>query len=443
MNDKDPPPFGYTFSEFLSDGAPSTYEGHGHGQSLLNDLESQHLTDFFSTTDPFDLPDSQAFPSAMDAKASAHDYNNWADFIAPATVHRVTTTIPDQAHLQHGFHHEQHYAPSLHTDYMGNTQDDLQAASTLFNNSQPSYSNSRSHNFHDPLTSSRNASATGASESSLNALPMVVTPHGPIHEQLAALIPNHHEQGTLDAQLAAQWAATSGGQQPFGPPLPNPDPVLKRSYSFGTDYSFSNPSGYIVPNGQDNEMHAVHSSIHHLQRSQHIPRTLVDIDGLGAGHSGSPIEHGRNLPVCVSDPDDDELLDEAPSSEDEEEEGSRPPKKRKKSTSRVSKDTPKKGARNAKNRKPSLMAESSKKKRTSAAAQRQQRENLTEEQKRNNHIHSEQKRRDLIKQGYEDLHELVPAVRGGGLSKSQVLMEAVNFLEKLIQDNDAYRQAVG
>jgi hypothetical protein len=49
----------------------------------------------------------------------------------------------------------------------------------------------------------------------------------------------------------------------------------------------------------------------------------------------------------------------------------------------------------------------------------------------------------LIKQGYKDLNEVVPAVRGGGLSKSQVLVEAAAFLEKLIEDNNNYRRVVG
>jgi len=85
-----------------------------------------------------------------------------------------------------------------------------------------------------------------------------------------------------------------------------------------------------------------------------------------------------------------------------------------------------------------------KKKRAPATTtQKTHRENLTEEQKRNNHILSEQKRRDLIKQGYKDLNEVVPAVRGGGLSKSQILVEAANFLEGLIEGNERYRGVIG
>lgn len=59
------------------------------------------------------------------------------------------------------------------------------------------------------------------------------------------------------------------------------------------------------------------------------------------------------------------------------------------------------------------------------------RDNLTEDQKRENHIQSEQKRRDLIRQGFNDLCSLVPELREGGYSKSVVLMHAANFLEDL------------
>ncbi|VUC34019.1 unnamed protein product [Clonostachys rosea] len=65
------------------------------------------------------------------------------------------------------------------------------------------------------------------------------------------------------------------------------------------------------------------------------------------------------------------------------------------------------------------------------------RENLSEEQKRENHIRSEQKRRTLIKEGFDDLCELVPGLRGGGFSKSTMLTIAAEWLEELLQGNEA------
>lgn len=63
------------------------------------------------------------------------------------------------------------------------------------------------------------------------------------------------------------------------------------------------------------------------------------------------------------------------------------------------------------------------------------RENLSEEQKRTNHILSEQKRRNLIRQGFDDLCSLVPSLRGGGFSKSAMLTQAADWLEELLQGN--------
>lgn len=65
------------------------------------------------------------------------------------------------------------------------------------------------------------------------------------------------------------------------------------------------------------------------------------------------------------------------------------------------------------------------------------RENLSEEQKRENHIKSEQKRRTLIKEGFDDLCELVPGLRGGGFSKSTMLAMAAEWLEDLLKGNKA------
>lgn len=68
------------------------------------------------------------------------------------------------------------------------------------------------------------------------------------------------------------------------------------------------------------------------------------------------------------------------------------------------------------------------------------RENLSEEQKRENHIKSEQKRRTLIKEGFDDLCELVPSLHGGGFSKSVMLSMAADWLEALISGNQQLRE---
>lgn len=71
------------------------------------------------------------------------------------------------------------------------------------------------------------------------------------------------------------------------------------------------------------------------------------------------------------------------------------------------------------------------------------RENLSEEQKRSNHIQSEQKRRNLIKQGFDDLTTMVPELRSGSLSKSNMLTEAARFIRKMRDENNALEALVG
>jgi hypothetical protein len=440
MGDKDPSPFGCMLLPSAARRQPSltpspdTFTGfldtpYDANHSLLTDVESQSIADFFTNTDPFHLSDPNVFPPPADSKDSVDDFASWGNFVTPATVHGVSTTIPDQAHLHNGYFNDHTYSqPPAPLTHLGNTQDDLQAASTLFHNSQSSYTNNRSHSFHGLPSSDRPPSANGSSNLDSNNKPMIITPHGPINEQLAALIPNHNREGTLDAQFAAQWVGTNAIQM-YENELDRPN--LKRSYTFGTDESFNNPAGYsgrLAPEGTDQMTHRMMHDMHPSQSSSRA----VGTNGAGNHH-----EHGRVLIAQSADLSEDEQSEEATSDEDEDE---KPAKKRRKS--KAGKDSLRKGAKSGKSRKASAADESSRRKRASAA-QKLQRENLTEEQKRSNHILSEQKRRNLIKRGFDDLHDLVPEIRNGGLSKSSILTEAANFLEKMIEDNKAFKQLAG
>jgi len=87
-------------------------------------------------------------------------------------------------------------------------------------------------------------------------------------------------------------------------------------------------------------------------------------------------------------------------------------------------------------RRSSLDENTPKRERSQSGDLKSGRENLTSEQKRSNHILSEQKRRNLIKQGFDDLCVLVPELKGGGFSKSAMLTKAADWLENLIQGNE-------
>lgn len=401
-------------------------------------MEGQSLADFFSNTDPFNLSDPPPFGAGAgagaDTKLAGNDFSDW-NFMAPATVHQVSATIPDQAQLHHGFHSDNMFATQpLQLDHLGTTHDDLQAASTLFNNSQqPAYMNHRSHSFHDMSSSHSNHDAHrhSAPNHTHDGRVMVATSQGLLNEQLAALLPNHAAPGSLDAQLAAQWAGSDAHhrmQEDFGPALHRP--TLKRTYTFGTDDSFSNPSGFSAPHNETEEQVT--------RRLMRDTRTLSYI-----GDAVAPEFASQPRPAAAEEASDSSS-EETSSADD-----SQPSKKRKKSV-QIKKEPIRKtapGTRVSKPKKPSTSTaaegdSSSKKKRASAAASKLARENLSEEQKRSNHILSEQKRRNLIKRGFDDLHDLVPEIRNGGLSKSSVLMEAANFLDKLIADNKELMKVV-
>ncbi|KAL7902544.1 hypothetical protein HDV63DRAFT_399609 [Trichoderma sp. SZMC 28014] len=76
-----------------------------------------------------------------------------------------------------------------------------------------------------------------------------------------------------------------------------------------------------------------------------------------------------------------------------------------------------------------------KRRKSNANGAKPARENLSEEQKRENHIRSEQKRRTLIKEGFDDLCDLVPGLKGGGFSKSTMLTMTAEWLEEILVGN--------
>lgn len=81
-------------------------------------------------------------------------------------------------------------------------------------------------------------------------------------------------------------------------------------------------------------------------------------------------------------------------------------------------------------------SETTGRRRKSGAVAKPPRENLTDAQKRENHIRSEQKRRTVIKEGFDDLCDLVPGLRGGGFSKSTMLTMAADWLEDTLKGNE-------
>lgn len=67
------------------------------------------------------------------------------------------------------------------------------------------------------------------------------------------------------------------------------------------------------------------------------------------------------------------------------------------------------------------------------------RQHLSEEQKKTNHIISEQKRRDLIKNGYEGIRQMVPQLQEMKYSKGAMLEMAADWLDDIVRCNGDLR----
>ncbi|KAL1605455.1 hypothetical protein SLS60_005005 [Paraconiothyrium brasiliense] len=216
-------------------------------------------------------------------------------------------------------------------------------------------------------------------------------------------------------------------------------PSLKRAYTYGTDSSF-NETGFQPSSKHESEEVVTKRLIRELHHAQPLARPPP------VGNNGaimqSPTGH-IHLPPPAGDSESNEegASDESSADDDEEKRMKKRRKRPHPATNGKRKSVS--GAVSNKTRKMSADDRAKKPRRKSMAGSRSQRENLSEEQKRSNHILSEQKRRNLIKRGFDDLHDLVPEIRNGGLSKSGVLTEAANFLQLLIDDNKRYSALLG
>ena len=59
---------------------------------------------------------------------------------------------------------------------------------------------------------------------------------------------------------------------------------------------------------------------------------------------------------------------------------------------------------------------------------------LTEQEKKHNHIISEQKRRQAIREGFDELADLTPGLQGQGRSEALVLQGATAYIRRLLAE---------
>ncbi|KAF2808920.1 uncharacterized protein BDZ99DRAFT_42192 [Mytilinidion resinicola] len=454
---KDSSPFGYTFN--ASDFAAAAEAFSTDAPPLLTENENRIMTDFFSNTNYF--TDEYNIDHGFHSRDALPDFS-WS-YDQPPTVQGISSTLPNQTQPMSGFHNDHGFGTTAdrRTNGIASNHNPLPISSTLYSNTPtanqaPQHPQHASNSYPDSVLYSLQPihDSTGPSTSHTSPTatfyqsPTVPTSNSNSHlpEQLA-LIPRHDEDGSIGASIAAQFAQIQQ-QHTYQVQKTDSQRPRLRQYTYGTDNSF-NPAGYVVASPSDTAEAVTKRLMHDLRTLE--PATKAVMPSAENTRPSSPVvqrssTHGISRPAPSEHSEND-------SSDDDD---GRAPKRRRKSNHHSSQagdsadnnnssNTHRKSITNisSRNGKPRRSAQddaASRKRKSPSASQKAQRENLTEEQKRSNHILSEQKRRNLIKSGFEELHDLVPELRNGGLSKSNVLMEAANFLDQLIKGNEQCRR---
>ncbi|TVY43915.1 hypothetical protein LSUB1_G000877, partial [Lachnellula subtilissima] len=427
--------------QYLKFPLPSTY---GAGPSLLDDNESKFLDNFFDgvSSDQFDY---NLFTNAPDGADAGFGWDE-----LPPTFMGTTSSYGQQSdtgnhalpdlNFNNGMSTQVKAEPSIpHT-----TTADVLAAATLLQNG----SNSRSHTMGDGTL----FQGQGISRPSTNGhtRPQSISHHTGISTRQ---YPMDHGRASVEEYPSENYFS----DMVFGNqihPIRARRTIPKFDLKWGSDAAFGASQSFLSPTDPD-------GAIERTQAQTLEGAFILDGPSAEASRTTSPQTH-RSPQTNRSPQTHRRTKSLGHPTDDMDQESSRPKKRRKNkfqddeeggeddespapaqaqsSGNKKRKPTKKGGAVDS----PTADTEAGNKRRKSAAAgaaaAKAARENLTEDQKRENHIKSEQKRRTLIREGFEDLGELVPGLRGGGFSKSAVLIMSADWLEDLIEGNQVLRE---
>ncbi|KAL0260474.1 hypothetical protein SLS55_004163 [Diplodia seriata] len=462
---KDENPFGYTFTTEDIDHAAAEENVTAAGPPLLSDFQNTQLQNFFDQG-PFN-----AFTNNFNfTEADLHGPNDPPqpfnfDFYAgpPPTFHGTVNDATHANSIYGGLERpmDAEYVVPSHNDARGGASDEvIGAANALLSGTQPqgdpTYAEKDWGNFMGlPSPPASAAFTSGSDQRNLTA---------------PAAADNDTKPPVLNFFDPHNFAAL--GPSSSGPSRRRPTP------NFGSDTSFQG-TGFMAPSKTDTEqnvwgrlitdltvLHPLESGPNTRPPSQPSSPTLQKRPSLGFapyGQGAPQVKQQPSSPKRPRFPLDIIPIEPTPAASDDESAsdgdispGGRAVKRRRTINEngvpvrpRLSDVAPPSASsqrsssfsvttRPRKQRDSTVDTPAKKR-----AAAKQARENLTEEQKRSNHILSEQKRRNLIKQGFDEMNELVPGLKAGGFSKSSTLMEGAKFLEDLIVGNQILRQALG
>ncbi|KAI9681493.1 MAG: hypothetical protein M1817_002777 [Caeruleum heppii] len=422
------------------------------GPSLLDDSESHMLGDFFDHVSSATFDNSSFL---FDKQPSTQGMSNpfgWGEELPP-TFHGTTTSLSQPPLISNGMHEvpsdgrSNHYNSSAVFHTPAPSDDVLAAAHLLQSGHSPfvgqTLASPESPIFpgpptpHDFVQIPRNHQPSLRRQSSHHY-------HHPSQMQRPSSMSSHHRASTSGLVTNYYPNAMYGpnGRQSSGSPTIMQRQSKSVDVRWGSDVSFLD-HGYVAPPNQETEEDVTKDMMHNM-------KALLPHGSASNTRPPSPkptvYQHQRKASNLVRVPagsgavESSETEEEAQQSkrrnkrkvkeedEGEEEDGSESPGKMKR-RKRVAASG--KGARAKK----SSAEENCARQRSQSASHKAARENLTEEQKRSNHILSEQKRRNLIKQGFDDLCDLVPDLKGGGYSKSAMLVQAADWLEDMLRGN--------
>ncbi|KAG0646198.1 hypothetical protein D0Z07_8281 [Hyphodiscus hymeniophilus] len=427
-------PFGYSFDDntmfpFPSPTAPAP------GPSLLDDNESKFLDSFFDgvSGDNFNY---DFFSNAPDGSELGL---GWEEL--PPAFMGTTSSFGQQPRIaSNGLADSNFNGIPSHMSSAGplippSTSADVLAAATLLQNG----STGRSHSIgNEALFRGQNQLHSTNGQMRAQSMSQYVPARSNTMQERAPTDEFMRDTFYTDMMFGSQ---TAPGRPRLG--------SSKADIRWGSDSGFGAPQGFIPPPNQE-KVSAVERYHMKAVEGAFLETSLRQIDSAETTQPSSPVlTHSitpQSAPKSISRAKEDDDQDSRQRKrrkskhQDEEDDDESPAsatnragsKRRKPSKKATSSDSPTPSSEQSHRRRKSTAAAN--------AAAKSARENLTEDQKRENHIKSEQKRRTLIREGFEDLGELVPGLRGGGFSKSAVLIMSADWLEDLIQGNQILRR---
>ncbi|KAH8705711.1 hypothetical protein BGW36DRAFT_422253 [Talaromyces proteolyticus] len=398
--DSPPPgPFGFIF-----DAGPAPPPG----PSLLDDSESNMLDNFFTTlnTGQLDVRDNWFNAVAPDKGGSSFGMD-WAEELPPNFEGSATSLSQAPAF---SYNNAAKGTNSL-MGGLGPDSDILAAASMLYANGMSSNSYpTQNISFHNVLADQ----------------------NGLKQEQSHHRLEGINSAGSHQPLVQPQHTSVFHVDQPV--PVDPQTTTHVRTLRWGSDAGFVD-QGYLrpsnVPSGEQQTLDLLDTV-----------NTLIPTQSTSATNTRAPSPARTTENIRSNSLNESNTSHLTPDSRDMD---SRvPPKKRFKTKSQIDDYSDETGTP-PRTKRPKSSSGGKFRRGSSEASSRKQtnkptRENLSEEQKRTNHILSEQKRRNLIKNGFDELCSLVPELRGGGFSKSAMLIQAADYLDEVLEGNEVLRQ---